>query len=223
MIAIISDIHGNYPALKAVLSKIDDLKCDNVICLGDVAGYYAMINQCIEELRIRNITTLLGNHDNYLANDIECTRSTTANNCLRYQKGVITEENIKWLRTLKPKLETSENYYVHAGWNDNIDEYLYNISDDYFDKFEHNYFFSGHTHIPKIQKFPSGKIYANPGSVGQPRDGDARASFLLIENKEFTIMRVEYDVNQIALYMDQLGFEERVYKNLYYGKKIGEV
>lgn len=221
--AIISDIHGNYPALKAVLSKIDELNCKEVICLGDVAGYYSMINECIEELRIRNIHTLLGNHDYYLINDVGCPRSNTANKCLQYQKSVITENNLKWLKTLQPKFNVNQYSYVHAGWNDNIDEYLYQIPDKYFDEFEQEYFFSGHTHIPKIQIFISGKKYANPGSIGQPRDGDARASFLLIEDNEYKIVRVNYDIDLIAYQMKHLGFEERVYKSLYHGKRIGEV
>ena len=79
MIAIISDAHGNYPALKAVLSEIDKLNCGRIISLGDVSGYYCMVNECIDEFRRRNIVNLMGNHDYYVLGRVDCPRSYTVN------------------------------------------------------------------------------------------------------------------------------------------------
>ena len=87
-IAVISDIHGNYPALKSVLAKIDDIGIRDVICLGDVVGYYCQINECIDELRSRNIRVLLGNHDYYLVSGTSC-GSKTVMLCIEYQKTII--------------------------------------------------------------------------------------------------------------------------------------
>ena len=72
MIAIISDVHGNYPALQAVLKDIDSRNCKTIISLGDVTGYYCMINECIEEFRCRKIVNLMGNHDSYLLGKEQC-------------------------------------------------------------------------------------------------------------------------------------------------------
>ena len=97
MIAIISDIHGNYPALRAVLSELDRMKPKLVLCLGDIAGYYCLLNECIDALRERPIIRLLGNHDYYLTTATGCARSRTANYCLEYQARHITEDRLRWL------------------------------------------------------------------------------------------------------------------------------
>ena len=89
MIAVISDVHGNYPALMAVLKKIDELGCKKIISLGDVSGYYCMINECIEEFRKRGITNILGNHDYYILGFGECPRSYTVNKITEYQRKII--------------------------------------------------------------------------------------------------------------------------------------
>ena len=71
-IAVISDIHGNYPALKAVLDEIDSDGIKDVICLGDIVGYYCQVNECIDVLRERKIYCLLGNHDYYMISNTCC-------------------------------------------------------------------------------------------------------------------------------------------------------
>ncbi len=100
-IGIISDIHGNYEALKVVLSELDKLGVNHIYCLGDVVGYYSQVNECCDELRNRNIPCLMGNHDWYLASGGFCPRSKSVNDCLVYQRKVITNENIEWLITFQ--------------------------------------------------------------------------------------------------------------------------
>ncbi|MFW9882206.1 MAG: metallophosphoesterase family protein, partial [Candidatus Thorarchaeota archaeon] len=72
MIAIIADIHGNYPALKAVIEDIEKYNIDTIYSLGDVAGYYCMINECINLLRVKNVINIFGNHDLYIVNNKDC-------------------------------------------------------------------------------------------------------------------------------------------------------
>lgn len=223
MIAIISDIHGNYPALQAVLNEIDKIGCKKIISLGDVAGYNCMINECIEELKSRNITNLMGNHDNYLISGIKCPRSNSANFCLEYQRKIIKKKNILWLANSLNKLTINKVNMVHGGWKNNIDEYMYDVGGQYFENIQGDIFFSGHTHI-QILKHLNSKIYCNPGSVGQPRDGDWRAAFVVYDTatRNITLKRVEYDIKVIEYEMKKAKFEEYYYKNLYYGRKIGE-
>ena len=97
MIGIISDIHGNYPALSAVLEKLDKAGCRKIISLGDVSGYYCMVNECIQELRERGIVNIMGNHDSYIVHNGRCERSYTVNICLDHQRRILTEENLAWL------------------------------------------------------------------------------------------------------------------------------
>ncbi len=82
MIAIISDIHGNYPAFEAVLNELDHIDCKKIISLGDVAGYYSMVNECISALSERNIPHLRGNHDHYLLPGHLAGRSRSAERCV---------------------------------------------------------------------------------------------------------------------------------------------
>lgn len=219
MMALISDIHGNYSALKAVLAYLDKNKIQDVICLGDVGGYYSEVNACIEELRSRNIHTIMGNHDWYLAKNMNCPRSNSANDCLNYQRQVITEENLEWLRKLPISAIYNGVQVVHGGWNDPIDEYM-KPSKEYFKNIEGKYFASGHTHIPKIW-MGDDKVYCNPGSVGQPRDGNPDASFALWNGNEFQLMRVEYDIQETQAKMAEAGFNDYYYRNLCKGLQIG--
>lgn len=220
MIAIISDIHGNFPALIAVMNEIDRMGCQKIISLGDAAGYYCMVNECIGMLRERNIPHLLGNHDYYLSQGLSCPRSDSASVCLEYQQKIVSKENLKWLSASKKSLFYKNISMVHGGWNDPIDEYLYEIHEDYFNGLKGEFFLSGHTHVQKLFRF-SKKTYCNPGSVGQPRDGDNRAAFVVIENGEISLKRVEYNIDEIAFRMQKDGFDSYFYSNLFHGTKIG--
>lgn len=221
MIAILSDVHGNYPALKAVLNEIDKLNCNMILSLGDVCGYYCMINECIEELRMRNVINIMGNHDYYIVNNEKCVRSYTANLCLDYQKRILKTDNFKWIKQSVPEYKTPYFWAVHGGWNNFLDEYIDDFSFlDEESKFK--FYFSGHTHV---QKYVSGEksVYINPGSVGQPRDYKNTAAFCLIDDKQKIIFkRVKYDIDLISKKMKEAGFPERVSSCLYYGVKIGE-
>ena len=97
MIGLISDIHGNFTALEAVLTRLDELNIKEIYCLGDVLGYYPLINECCRELRDRNIETIMGNHDWYVTANIKCPRSKIASQCAAYQSSIITEENKEWM------------------------------------------------------------------------------------------------------------------------------
>ncbi len=221
MMAIISDIHGNYPAMRAVLSAIDALGIDETISLGDVGGYYCMINECIDELRRRGIRNLLGNHDHYLISSQACPRSNSANTCLDWQRRVITPDNLAWLsKSHCGVLRIGELSLVHAGWNDPLDEYINMISPDYFAEREGTIFVSGHTHVQGLWSLGE-KWYCNPGSVGQPRDGDPRAAFAVWTGAEMKLHRVAYDIEQIAAPMKAAGFTEHYYSNLRSGTRIG--
>lgn len=219
MIAIISDLHGNAAALEAVLRRIDALGVPRIVCLGDVAGYYAGVNACCETLRARGIPSLMGNHDWYIAEGRPCPRSTSANKCLDYQRSILTCENVAWLASLKPAGEVEGLRIVHAGWDDPLDEYL-QPSEAYFARLEGRYFASGHTHV--AYTFRAGdKRYCNPGSVGQPRDGDWRAAFALWDGADFQLQRVEYDVAATQRAMREAGFSPHFYDNLLAGSRIG--
>jgi len=221
--AILSDIHGNLPALESVLEDMAQYNIDRVISLGDVSGYYLYINEVIELLREHKAINLIGNHDRYIIDNTECPRSTSANFCLTYQKSVISDKNRAWLAKSSPSLILGEASFVHGGWDDPEDEYLYKINASYFERFDEKFFFCGHTHVQKHIQFENGQCFTNPGSVGQPRDGINTAAYCLFDEKtgSVALKRVTYDIDKVANKMKALGFDEKFYTNLYIGSRIG--
>lgn len=216
-IALISDIHGNYEALKAVLSSIDKMQISEIFCLGDVVGYYSQVNECCDELRNRSVKCVMGNHDWYLVANSFCPRSRSVNNCLSYQKKIITQENKYWL-SLFPSIRIEFGIsMVHGSWTNPIDDY-FEPNSDYFSKIEGTFFASGHSHIQRLDKYGN-KIYCNPGSVGQPRDNDNRAAFATFDGAKFELFRVEYDINKVGRLMEKAGFNGYYYGCLKTGSK----
>lgn len=220
MIAIISDIHGNYPALQEVMAEIEKFRCESIISLGDVAGYYCQINECIDLLREKNVRNIMGNHDYYMVYNRPCPRSKSANVLLDYQRTQITPNNLNWLSMSSQKIEFASASLVHGGWQDPMDEYLLDITEDYFKNENATFFFSGHTHLQTLKLFD--KIcYCNPGSVGQPKDKDPRAAFALFDGEKVYLRRVDYNIDKIAQAMQNCGFDRYYYEGLYSGLKIG--
>jgi predicted phosphodiesterase len=123
-LGLISDIHGNYEALKVVLAELERMDVDEVFCLGDVVGYYPQINECCEALRKRGIKSLMGNHDWYLSGGGFCPRSKSVNDCLVYQRAIIRADNLEWVRGFMTHARFGRLSLVHGGWSDPIDEYL---------------------------------------------------------------------------------------------------
>lgn len=218
MIAIISDIHGNLPALEAVLLDIKNRGIKNIICLGDICGYYPYINECIELVKNEIDFCIMGNHDYYIANNLECPRSVSANICLRYQRDVISNDNLNYIKALSSSMVYRGINCVHGGWSDNIDEY-FKLGHSDITKVKEKFLTSGHTHIPIVATLQD-KIYCNPGSVGQPRDCNPCASFAVFDGFGFDIIRVKYDILRVQRKMKELGFDEYLYKNLSSGVKI---
>ena len=215
--AFISDIHGNYEALKSVLSELDKQGVSSVYCAGDIVGYYSQINECCHELRERGILSVMGNHDWYMAGGGFCLRSRSVNDCLAYQRKIIEADHLEWLRTLPVQMCIGDIQMVHGGWADPIDEYL-KPTEDYFERVLGSVFVSGHTHIQSVQRFGD-TLYCNPGSVGQPRDGDPRAAFAIYEKGEFTLHRVEYDIQKVFDLMQVAGFNDYYYGGLKTGAR----
>ena len=215
-VGIISDIHGNLSALQAVLAYLDDAEVENIICLGDTSGYHPQINECIEVLRARKIPSVMGNHDWYLASG-RCLRSPLVNICIEYQRTIISSQNLAWLRSLPLEIEKFGLRMVHGGWSDPLDEYL-EPTDGYFENLRGSYFASGHSHISQIFSV-NGKTWCNPGSVGQPRDGNPDASFAIFNGSTFELKRVKYDVNRTIEACLTAGLPLKVFGGLSRGTK----
>ncbi len=215
-IALIADIHANITALKAIWPKIK--KFDLILNAGDLSGYYPDVNSVVGFIRTHQdqITSILGNHDRWLCSEkIIGKVSPLVGKPLQYSLKEIFPENLAFLKTL-PNHRVLELNGLKIGlfhgspFND--DEYVYPDSNlEPFKKIPFDYLILGHTHWPMVKKV--GKVtIINPGSVGQPRDGDPRASFVILDTTSGKIefKRVRYNPQAVTRKIAKLGFDPRL-------------
>lgn len=206
---IISDLHGNVPALRAVLAAEPD--ADEILCLGDLVDYGPQPLECLE-WAVQNLPTsrlIQGNHDWGVAwaedprpsPPYRHLTSVTQKHCL----SILTEGQRAFLGELMPirdfKLGDSQCVACHAAPSDPLFRYLRHNGGQLEQEIEYakhpDFLFFGHTHWPIIRK--SGKTVAvNPGSVGQPKDGDPRAAYAIWQDGEVVLRRAAYDVEETA-------------------------
>ena len=219
MIAVISDIHGNLAALKAVIADAQAKGCTNFISLGDVVSYYCQPNECIDILMQCDAINILGNHDSYIVNNESCPRSKVVSKIIEHHKAIIGDKQLTWLKKSRYFMRQGSTLFVHGGPEDPQDQYMYKISEDAFPEGV-KVLFGGHTHVQVKAKFGE-RIFCNPGSVGQPRDGDSRAAYATLKDAEVELHRVKYDISKTADAMQASGYEPFYYENLYKGAQIG--
>ena len=215
--AVISDVHANLEALAEVLKNIEGMR---LYCLGDLVDYGADPNEVIDTLRARGVLSVLGNHDAAVL-----TGDTTMFNARAAMSSIWTAKHLtpgsaNYLRGLDQDMTLdlggSSAYFVHGSPDDKLWEYVdprthSNLFGHYLAKLGVGMIGLGHTHVPYVWK-EEGKVVFNPGSVGQPRDGDWRASYALlsIDGPEISveIKRVEYDVEKAASKIRAAGLPE---------------
>ncbi len=204
-LAIISDIHGNLPALDAVLASTRREGCDGLFCLGDVVGYGARPNECIERLVSQGIPCILGNHDAAAIGRLNLEHmNNNARVAIEWTASVLTEGSMSFLRALALTHSSEEALFVHSSpyqpeeWN-----YVFNVNEARlaFKAFQEPVCFIGHSHFPVIFTAPDdGRRLINVGSVGQPRDRDARACYGIFDvaSRGFRWVRVDYPISESA-------------------------
>jgi putative phosphoesterase len=214
--AIISDIHGNLPALEAVLADIQAQHVEAVYCLGDLVGYGASPNEVTDHIRNAGIPTVIGNYDDGVGFERdECGCAYTnpgdrelGDRSLDWTKAHVTQENKTFLRNLVNEIRFVEGgtrvLLVH-GSPRRMNEYLF--EDRPIVSFERiaadanaDVIAFGHTHKP-YTKDVNGVLFVNAGSVGKPKDGDWRACYVLLElsrGPTVTFRRLTYDVRRAA-------------------------
>jgi predicted phosphodiesterase len=221
-VAVVSDVHGNRQAFEAVLDAVEAVVADELWCLGDLVGYGADPDACVELARRYATVCLVGNHDLAVRGDIPLEAfSRGAELAARWTIDHIEPASMEYLRALEPlKLDEAVGLY-HASPRDPVWEYVLSPlqAELCFDVIEHRVACIGHSHVALSYTRGAGRPASgekrahgtelqigenewllNPGSVGQPRDGDPRAAWLLLDTDAWTAtyQRTGYDVAAAA-------------------------
>jgi len=213
-ILVIADIHANWPALQAVAAESFDV----CLCLGDLVDYGLQPSPCIAWVKEHARYTVRGNHDHGVAQNV----TVNGLSGFKYLTGItrpltrerLGEGEMRFLSRLpvsrQVTLDNTRYLLVHATPRDPLDEYA--IADKEFwsrrlQNVEANVICVGHTHHPYVLEVGD-KLVINPGSVGQPRDGDPRASYAVIEDNLVELKRVEYDVEATITTIQESGLPE---------------
>ena len=222
--ALISDIHGNLEALEAVLEDINQQGISEIYCLGDVVGYGPNPRECIDHC-LNLTVSILGNHDQAAIfdpdgfNPVALRAIYWTREELEARRGSVNDDSRRWdYLGEMPRFRTEgDRLFVHGSPRDPTNEYVFpedvynqRKMDSLFERFE-KHCFQGHTHIPGVfsqelnftppdecnyeYALSDEKVMVNVGSVGQPRDGDPRACYVVLNDDMLTYRRIEYNLD----------------------------
>jgi diadenosine tetraphosphatase ApaH/serine/threonine PP2A family protein phosphatase len=239
-VAVISDVHANYHALDAVLTEIDAAGVDAVWCLGDTVGYGPRPNECCDLVRDRADHCLVGNHDLVVLGELTVSEfNDEAAAAAIWTAGVLTPESREFLASLKPYGEVEGVDLYHASARDPVWEYVLTeeAAEATLALSSAPLVLVGHSHVALAIKVDDGRVSGgpapggskvmldgrrllNPGSVGQPRDGDPRAAWILLDLEErfAEFRRVQYSIERTQAEMRERGLPQALATRLERGE-----
>jgi predicted phosphodiesterase len=241
-VAVISDIHANRQAFEATLEAIAASEAAELWCLGDLVGYGADPDACVELAREHAAVCLAGNHDMAVTGEIPLDEfSRGASLAAQWTREVIAPQNLEFLSGLRPEGQEGRVGLYHASPRDPVWEYVLStlLAELCFDRQSTRVCLVGHSHValsfvrregepatgePRREgtqlDIADGEWLLNPGSVGQPRDGDARASWLLLDldGLSASFMRTDYDISGAAAAIRAARLPDSLAERLEYGQ-----
>jgi diadenosine tetraphosphatase ApaH/serine/threonine PP2A family protein phosphatase len=241
-VAIVSDIHGNRHAFEAVLEAVAASDADELWCLGDLVGYGGDPDACVQLAREHAAVCLAGNHDLAATGALPLEDfSRGASLSLQWTREVISQPNRSFLADLRPQAQEGPVGLYHASPRDPVWEYVLStlLAELCLDRQTHRVCLVGHSHValsfvrhegelatgePRRAgtqlDIATGEWLLNPGSVGQPRDGDPRAAWLLLDldGQTATFMRTGYDVAGAAAAIRAARLPDSLAERLEYGQ-----
>jgi diadenosine tetraphosphatase ApaH/serine/threonine PP2A family protein phosphatase len=238
--AILSDIHANLEGLEVVLKDSIEQQCTHYVCLGDIVGYGPNPKECLTAIRGLECPVIMGNHDEYCASEMELVGfNAMAAEAIRWTRTQLSVEEKEWLRELKYVLHVDPFTIVHATLD--LPERWAYVFDRLAAQSSFNYqhtpvCFNGHTHVPvafvrgptglqgglysKIKIEVGRKYFVNVGSVGQPRDRNPKASYVIFDlvTNMIELRRVEYDIPKTQKKIRAAGLPESLADRLAHGR-----
>lgn len=246
-VAFISDVHGNLAALEAVLADIANFHVDEIVCLGDTVGYGPQPRECLAMVRKHCRLVLCGNHEYAVLHGAEHF-TPLARMAMEWTAQQLRDpETLQYLSSLVPRARRGRDVYVHGSIRNELFDYVreadsawmfyrlvQTLREDFKD-FDHC--FVGHNHraflgtevgyifphddppTPMMRfQIDSQRAYVSVGSVGQPRDGDRRSSWLFYDDKAVEYHRVNYDAQRTAALIRKVGLPEYLAERLLVGE-----
>src|SRR5882762_604766 len=237
--AVIADIHANLEAFEVVLADTKEQKCTHYCCVGDVVGYNANPKECLDIVRSMGMPVVKGNHDEYCSSEEDLEgfnpHAAEAVNWTRKQLG---KEDRQWLRDLKYVRLVASFSMVHATldgpqrWGYVFDKLAAAASFTYQNT---SICFFGHTHVPvafirdsmvrggtysKFKVEPGKKYFINVGAIGQPRDNNPKAAYVVYDADEglIELRRLDYDIAAVQAKILEAGLPPRLAERLAYGR-----
>jgi diadenosine tetraphosphatase ApaH/serine/threonine PP2A family protein phosphatase len=239
-VAVISDIHANWHALEAVLAAVEREAPDELWCLGDLVGYGPRPNPCCTEIEERAALCLAGNHDLGVLGELDLADfAGDAGESARWTRSVLAERPRAYLASLQPTASLDGVELFHASPRDPVWDYVLSAEAALaaLELTEAPLVLVGHSHVPLAivledgnlagglapdgteADLGGGRLLLNPGSVGQPRDGDPRAAWLLLDldARRASFRRVEYQVERTQAEIHERGLPDALAQRLAHG------
>ncbi|MFC4450529.1 metallophosphoesterase family protein [Halorussus aquaticus] len=209
-IGVLSDVHSNRVAFESVLDDMPDV--DGLVCAGDVVGYNPWPAECVEMVREREIPTVMGNHDRAVASGTAFRFNQMAKAGVEHARERLSENQRDWLADLPDERhEFDGRVKIVHGHPDDPDHYTMpeEFSADLLDG--EDVLVMGHTHVQYAEEYADG-VVMNPGSVGQPRDGDPRAAYAVLDLDDLSVeqRRVEYDIEAVRREVEAVGLPSKI-------------
>ncbi len=219
-VGLISDIHANLPALRAVLSEMPPV--DSLVCAGDIVGYNPWPAECVEQVRDVADVVVKGNHDRNVRTPERYRANRMAKDGLALAKTELTAEQLSWLDGLPRKVTVPDTAFMlvhdHPEQQDKyVRPHQFAAVPRHLDG--HQGVVLGHTHVQHAEAV-DGCLVVNPGSVGQPRDGDPDAAYAVLDTEEPSVdlRRTSYDVDAVLDRIEECGLPDRTGSRLLDGK-----
>jgi len=223
LVGLISDVHSNATALKAVLSEMDKIGVEKILHAGDIIGYNPYPNETIEMFIENKIISILGNHDRAIITGDISDFNPYAAAALLWTKRVLLPEHFGYIQTLKNwEHFTRDNIHIVAihGSPRDVDEYVFpvNVNAHFLADAKADVLVLGHTHVQFKKEYAQG-IVLNPGSVGQPRDENADAAFAVYDTATGAakLKRISYDIEKVIEDMRNAHLPDKLGLRLRYG------
>ena len=240
-IAVLGDIHSNLEALEAVIEDANKQQVNHLLCTGDIIGYGADPSACIQYFQEMRVPVVKGNHDHYCSDEqVPANVSKAVHASMQWTKKQLNQHQLIWVRKLPLQLQFGDIAFTHSTFEP-VSNWPYILDDTNAEASmsaqPSALAFYGHTHRPIVfTQTPTGKItsqelteiklnkqdkfFINPGSVGQPRDGDPRAAYAIVDLScsVVTLRRINYSVETTAMKILKAGLPERNASRLFLGR-----